>query len=261
MYFDWWIGQPAFKPMLQQFAAYYYDRGAERRQQPVLTYKQESMPANVATLDIERGKLDTLRLLPWQTDTSVSIHSWGYAEHDEYRTAKSLVHQLVDTVSKNGNLLLNVGPKADGTIPEEATTVLLQIGDWLRVNGESIYSTRPFTVFGEGPTKAPKNATEKNNDIQSYTAQDIRFTVSHGTKEPLLYATLLGWPSQSETVIHTLFAGNPYLPDAVCAVDLVGGQANLTFQQQPDGMHVTMPSSTEGLSDIAYVLRIHTRCK
>jgi len=261
MYFDWWIGQPAFKPALQQFAAYYYDRGAERHEQPVLTYKQESMPANVATLDIERGKLDTLRLLPWQTDTSVSIHSWGYAEHDEYRTAKSLVHQLVDTVSKNGNLLLNVGPKADGTIPEEARTVLLQIGDWLRVNGESIYGTRPFTVFGEGPTKAPKNATEKNNDIQSYTAQDIRFTASHATKEPLLYATLLGWPSQSEMVIHTLFAGNPYLPDAVCAIDLVGGQSNLNFQQRPDGMHVTMPSSSEGLGDIAYVLRIHTHCK
>ena len=82
MYFDWWIGQPAFKPALQQFAAYYYDRSAERGQQPVLTYKGESMPANVATLDIERGKLDTLRLLPWQTDTSVSIHSWGYVDHD-----------------------------------------------------------------------------------------------------------------------------------------------------------------------------------
>ena len=80
IYFDWWIGQPAFKPYLQQFAAYYYDRSAERNRQPVLTYKEEAMPANTATLDIERGKLDTLRLLPWQTDTSISIHSWGYVE-------------------------------------------------------------------------------------------------------------------------------------------------------------------------------------
>src|SRR5437899_1820890 len=136
-YFDWWIGQPAFKPALQQFAAYYYDTYAilHSGRNPVLTYKEESLPANVATLDIERGKLDTLRLPPWQTDTSVSIHSWGYAENDEYRTAKSLIHQLIDTVSKNGNLLLNVGPKADGTIPEQARAVLLQIGDWLRVNG------------------------------------------------------------------------------------------------------------------------------
>src|SRR6202012_1573714 len=181
MYFDWWIGQPAFKPALQQFAAYYYDRSAERHQQHVLTYKGESMPANVATLDIERGKLDTLRLLPWQTDTSVSIHSWGYVENDEYRSAKSLVQQLVDTVSKNGNLLLNVGPKADGTISDQARTVLLQIGAWLKVNGEAIYASRPFTVYGEGPirTRGPRDPTAKGSDIQAFTAQDIRFTTSH----------------------------------------------------------------------------------
>ena len=109
------------KPALQQFAAYYYDRSAERGLQPVFTYKEESMPANVATLDIERGKLDTLRLLPWQTDTSDSIHSWGYAEHDQYRTAKSLIAQLVDTVSKNGNLLLNVGPEGRRDYPRGST--------------------------------------------------------------------------------------------------------------------------------------------
>ncbi len=79
MYFDWWIGQPAFQPALKQFAAYYYDRmRTARKQGAVLTYKIEDMPANAATLDIERGKMDTLRLLPWQTDTSISIHSWGY---------------------------------------------------------------------------------------------------------------------------------------------------------------------------------------
>ena len=114
VYFDWWVGQPEFVPYLQQFAAYYYNRSEQAGEHPVLTYKIEAMPPNTATLDIERGKLDALRLLPWQTDTSVSIHSWGYVEHDEYRTAQSLVQQLVDTVSKNGNLLLNVGPKSDG---------------------------------------------------------------------------------------------------------------------------------------------------
>ena len=152
MYFDWWIGQPAFQPDLQQFAAYYYDSAAARRQPVVLTYKGESMPANVATLDLERGKMDQLRLLPWQTDTSISIKSWGYVEHDEYRDPKSLIDELVDVVSKNGNLLLNVGPKADGTIPEEARSVLLQMGEWLQTNGEAIYGSRPWVLYGEGPT-------------------------------------------------------------------------------------------------------------
>ena len=256
-YFDWWIGQPAYKPGLREFAAYYYDNSAKRNQQPVLTYKEESMPANAATLDIERGKLDTLRLLPWQTDTSISIHSWGYVEHDEYRTAKSLIHQLLDTVSKNGNLLLNVGPKSDGTIPDEARSVLLEMGAWLSLNGEAIYNSRPFTVFGEGPTKAPKNSTEKNSDIQTYTAEDIRFTTSHdGT---VLYATALGWPTDASLTIHTLFRANPYLPAPVCSVQLIGSAKGIPFTQQPDGLHLTLPSTAPS-GGIAYVFRIATRC-
>lgn len=106
------------------------------------------MPADTATLDMERSAQETLRLLPWQTDTSISVHSWGYVEHDAYRKADSLIRQLVDMVSQNGNLLLNVGPKSDGTIPEEARSVLLQTGVWLKVNGEPIYGSRPFTVRG-----------------------------------------------------------------------------------------------------------------
>ncbi len=262
-YFDWWIGQPAFKPALQQFAAYYYDRSAENHQQPVLTYKEEAMPPNTATLDIERGKLDTLRLLPWQTDTSISVHSWGYVEHDEYRTAKSLVQQLIDTVSKNGNLLLNVGPKSDGSIPEQARTVLLGIGQWLSLNGEAVYDTRPFTVFGEGPTKALANSTQKNKDIQTYTPEDIRFTTGRSKSgEPLLYALLMDWPVNGDLTIHTLFAANPYLGVPVCRVDLIGGHSNLAFTQKPEGLHVTLPSTAEaaGLGDMAYVLRVHTHC-
>ncbi len=260
MYFDWWIGQPAMKPALQQFAAYYYDRSAERGQQPVLTYKEESMPANVATLDIERGKLDTLRLLPWQTDTSVSIHSWGYAEHDQYRTAKSLIAQLVDTVSKNGNLLLNVGPKADGTIPAEARDVLLQMGDWLRINGEAIYDSRPFTVFGEGPTKAPKDSTQKNKDIQTYSAQDIRYTVSRAGD--VLYATALGWPASGTLTLHALYKNNPYLSTSICSVKLLGTTNNIDFRQQANGTHLMLPAviPSELPADVAWVFAIRTHC-
>ena len=252
-YFDWWIGQPAYKPNLQKFAAYYYDRSAERHQQPVLTYKEESMPANTATLDIERGKLDTLRLLPWQTDTSVSIGSWGFVENDTYRTAESLIQQLMDTVSKNGNLMLNVGPKSDGTIPDRARTILLQMGAWLKVNGEAVYATRPFTVFGEGPTKASGNPTKMNSDIQIYTPQDVRYTVSHDATT--LYATELGWPSSHELTLHTLYKGNPYLSAPVCTVSLLGSSGEVPFEVEADGLHLTLPDHApqEG---IAYVFRM-----
>lgn len=260
IYFDWWIGQPAFRPYLQQFAAYFYDRSAERNKQPVLTYKEEAMPPNTATLDIERGKLDTLRLLPWQTDTSISIHSWGYVENDEYRTASSLIHQLVDTVSKNGNLLLNVGPKSDGTIPEQAQQVLLQIGDWLHTNGEAIYGTRPFAIFGEGLTKAGKNSTEKNKDIQSYTPEDIRFTTSADHR--FVYAIALGWPSSGSLTMQTLFRGNPYLAAPVCRVELLGSSQEISFHQEVYGLRLTLPHvAPAGLpSASAYVFRLRTRC-
>jgi alpha-L-fucosidase len=260
IYFDWWIGQPAFKPELQQFAAYYYNDSAKRHQQSVLTYKEEAMPPNVATLDIERGKLDTLRLLPWQTDTSVSIHSWGYVANDQYRTAKSLIDQLVDTVAKNGNLLLNVGPKSDGTIPDEVRSVLLQMGAWLRINGDAIYNTRPFTVYGEGPTNTPANSTQKNHDIQIYTPHDIRYTTSRSGG--ILYAIALGWPTDEALTLHTLYAGNPYLPSAVCSVKLLGTGQAIPFKQFPDGIHLSLPAAMPAAlpSDMAYVFTIATHC-
>lgn len=260
MYFDWWIGQPAFQKSLQQFAAYYYDRSAERKQEPVLTYKLEAMPANAATLDIERGKLDTLRLLPWQTDTSVSIHSWGYAKHDEYRTAKSLIHQLVDTVAKNGNLLLNVGPKSDGTIPDEARTVLMQMGAWLRINGAAIYDTRPFAVFGEGPSKTAKDAVEMNHDIQAYTPQDIRYTISKSGV--MLYATALGWPVGGSLTLHTLYSGNPFLAGRICGVTLLGTGQPIASRQESDGLRLRLPAAAPVTlpNDVAYVFAIPTHC-
>ena len=257
LYFDWWSSQPAYRQSLKEFAAYYYDRAAEHGEHPVLTYKEESMPANTATLDIERGKLDTLRQLPWQTDTSISIHSWGYVEHDEYRTAKSLVHQLLDAVSKNGNLLLNVGPKADGTIPDEARSILLQMGSWLAVNGEAVYSSRPFLVFGEGPTKAPVNPTQMNSDVQTYTPADIRYTTSQNGS--VLYAAVLGTPTVPKLVLHTLFTGNPYLPAPVCEVRLLGSKTPVAFDQRPDGMYLTVPVAAMH-SDIGPVFRISHAC-
>ena len=93
-----------------------------------------------------------------QSDTSVSVHSWGYAKNDTYRTPQSLLADLIDIVSKNGNLLLNVGPKPDGTIPDEIVTVLKGMGGWLKVNGEAIYGTRPFKFFGEGQPNRGRSA-------------------------------------------------------------------------------------------------------
>ena len=251
MYFDWWIGQPAFQPYLKQFAAYYYDRAEERHQPVVMTYKEYAMPENTAVLDIERGKLDALRLLPWQTDTSISEKSWGYIENDNYRDSRSLVAELVDVVSKNGNLLLNVGPKADGTIPVQAQKTLLEMGKWLSANGEAIYGTRPWLMYGEGPTKVAK-AGVMGTDAQTYTAQDIRFT-THGKT---LYAIALGWPPDRKLLIHSLLPGTPYTSGQVCSVDLLGSSETVRWRQQQDGLAIELPAVKP--NDLAYTLRIES---
>ena len=248
LYFDWWIGQPAFQPYLKRMAAYYYNQGAARQQGVVLTYKDHDFPENAAVLDIERGKLDAVRLLPWQTDTSVSIHSWGYVKNDEYRDAKSLIDELVDVVSKNGNLLLNVGPKADGTIPEEARAILLQMGAWLHVNGEAIYGSRPWLVFGEGPTKVTSSALD--SDRQEFTADDVRYTTHNGA----LYAIALGWPANGELHLRSLWNGNPYLAGPVTSVRLLGSAEEIKWRQEADGLHIKLPRTQP--DELAFSFRI-----
>ena len=177
LWFDFGMNYPEFEQVRTEVAAHYYNRAVERGQEVVLQYKENlhgtAFPAGAALLDIERGKLADIRELPWQTDTSVSVKGWGYLDGDIFKSSDSLIDDLVDIVSKNGCMLLNVGPRADGVIPEEAQRVLLDIGSWLRVNGEAIYGTRPWVTFGEGPTEvAAGHHTEGKN--AAFTSDDLR---------------------------------------------------------------------------------------
>jgi alpha-L-fucosidase len=243
IWFDWWIQEPAWEPYLQKFAAFYYNRGAEWKKGVAINYKHKAYPDKAAVLDIERGKLDILRPYLWQTDTSVGLKSWGYIEGEEFRKPDGLVDDLVDIVSKNGLLLLNIGPRADGTIPEQAQQLLLDIGKWLDVNGEAIYGTRPYKTFGEGPTKVLTGGFTDRKQ-QPFTGEDIRFT----TKGSTIYAIALDWPGKTMTV-KTL------TPDIkIKAVSLLGSQAKLAWKQTPQGLQVQLPA--EKPCDYAYTLKI-----
>jgi alpha-L-fucosidase len=248
IYFDWWVGQPAFRDHLTRFAAFYYNQGAQRGTGAVINYKNDDFEEKTATLDVERGQLTDIRPMHWQTDTSLSNGSWGYIENDTYKTPEFIIHLLADVVSKNGNLLLNVGPRPDGTIPEPAQQVLHEIGEWLKVNGDAIYGTRAWRVYGEGPTKVSGGPFHEN-DTKPYTFEDFRFT----TKENFLYAIELGWPKDGRVIIHSL---GDNIPDekVVAKVALLGSSAKIEWQQQADGLHLQLPLQPVG--KYAYTFRV-----
>ncbi len=251
VWFDWWIEQTVFQPYLQKFAQYYYNRGLEWGKGVAINYKYTSYAEGSAVLDIERGQLKDIRPTFWQNDTSVSKNSWGFIQNHDYKTAGDIIGDLVDVVSKNGALLLNIGPRPDGTIPEPEQEMLLQIGEWLAQNGEAIYSTRPWTVFGEGPTEVPEGAFT-DTKRQVFTSQDIRFT----RKDDTLYAIVMAWPAEAVT-IHALGSASELPAERIASVSLLGGPDNLSWTQSADGLTVQFPAAPCG--KFAYVLKIEKR--
>lgn len=176
-------------------------------------------------------------------------HSWCYVEDQEYKTSSSLIHDLVDTVSKNGALLLNIGPRPDGTIPEGDQLILLDIGSWLAVNGEAIYGTRPWKIFGEGPTEVIEGAFQDTKRT-GFTSRDIRFT----TRGEVLYAIVLGWPENDEIIIDSLGTSQPHYPAAIKQVKLLGSKEALQWSRDAAGLKVKLPA--EKSSTAALTLKI-----
>lgn len=248
VYFDWWIGQASIRPNLTRFAAFYYNNSSRYGDQVgVINYKDFAMQEHSAVLDIERGQLGDIRPHYWQTDTSVSNRSWGYIKDDTLKSPEFIVHQLIDIVSKNGNLLLNIGPRSDGTLPEPVQQVLLDVGAWLNINGEAIYGTRPWRTYGEGPTKVAAGSFH-DSETGNYTPEDFRFT----TKGDVLYAIGLGWPGNGEAVIRSLALETGTAP--VKTVALLGSDAKVQFEQRADGLHVQLPAQRP--AKYAYALRV-----
>lgn len=249
-WFDWWIEQPALEPYRKSFASYYYNKGLQWNKGVVINYKYNSFKEGTAVYDIERGSSKDLMKYPWQTDTSVGKDSWGYIENEHNKTPNELIDILIDIVSKNGNLLLNIGPKPDGTITPEQQEVLLTMGKWLDINGEGIYESRPWKVTGEGPNEIPTGEPGFNESKQKpFTASDIRFTV----KKDKLYAFVLDVPTQAITVESL---GMNKQNGVVENIELLGSSEKINWTQKKDVLVIQNSKSYPTSYAVAYKITL-----
>jgi len=237
---------------LLQFAAYYYNAALTWNKEVVATYK-DGYDNKGEVYDYERGGPSDISNPYWATDDTVGPNTWGYVVGMTYYDSTAIIHQFIDRVSKNGNLLLNICPMADGTIPQDQQNILMAMGAFLKQFGTAIYQTRAWVVYGEGPTKmggcsicAPSAGTP----------QDVRYTASKDGST--VYAILLGWPGNGKQVTLASVTPSRYAVGSgkVFLIGPLGGDAiSLPFTQDASGLHVTLPS-TQPYTAVAYAMSI-----
>ncbi len=243
-----------------RIAAHMYNRSIARhgRNEAVINGKiLNAQQRKCMVWDIERGQSNEIEPLPWQTCTCIG--GWHYDQRiyagKGYKSAKTVVHTLIDVVSKNGNLLLNVPVRGNGTIDQQERAIVEEIGRWMSVNSDGIYDSTPWAVFGEGPVMASaaplsfQGFNEGKN--KPFTSADIRFTAKDGA----VYAFVMGWPAEGKVLIRSMRAGGGYLKKNVSRVELVGNGQALAFKQAADGLQVTLPGSAPALP-YAFALKI-----
>jgi alpha-L-fucosidase len=236
-YFD---GGIPFGETGRKLVAYYYNTNMANHNgnlEAVMCIKNyggifhgDDLRNGVGVNDVESGQLDRISGLPWQTD--VSIGDWFWTKSGDYSTPKYVIDQLIDIVSKNGNLLLNVPPRADGTLDDKAIALLKEIGKWLKINGEGIYGTRPYSNFGEGPTQVKGGYFTRMAEL---TVQDYRFT----TKGDTVYVFVCGTEAQTTSI--KAFSARRY--HRIKSIGMLGVENELKFEQKNDALHITLPDT------------------
>ena len=231
-----------------RIAAYFYNTNLARngKLEAVITSKiLNAQQRRALLLDVERGVTGGGESLPWQTDTCIG--DWHYArslfDQHKYKTAQQVAQMLVDIVSKNGNLLLSIPLPGHGALDADELKFLEEFTAWMDVHSEGIHATRPWKIYGEGPSvtaPAPPGAFGGARDVRSYTSGDIRFT----TKGDTLYAFIMAWPEMSTIVVKSLAAGSPHLDGRKIAdVSLLGHGGKLEWTQDAQGLNVKLPAA------------------
>lgn len=244
--------KPYFRQQFYNVLAHYYNTAADRGQQVVLTYKRNFLEPTQAVEDFERSGMDSIRLeSKWQTDDKIAKNGWCYVEDTGFWPTDYLIGALADIVSKNGNLLLNVGPRPDGTLRNEEVKTLKEIGHWMKVNGEAIYGTRPWETFGEGSMVSLDN--DGHNKKMKMGPDAVRFTTKNGA----LYAICFGWPKSGKLTIHSLPEGKRLADGEIGQVSMLGIDTPLVFARDSNGLTVQLPDHKP--CDYAVVLKISVK--
>ncbi len=231
----------------QEMMAYAYNNAAKNKQDFVLTFKRPDFPLGTGTVDLERSRMPEIYPEPWLTDNSISQKTWSWAADIECYTTDRLIHDLVDIVSKNGCLLLNVAPHPDGYIPEDQQQRLREMGAWLKLNGEAIYKSRPWLIYGEGPTET-KTGHLADMKFDGFTEEDIRFTMRDGQ----LYAIAMGWSESGMLSIKALSTGN--FNEKITKIELIGHNGEIKFDRDVKALNIQLPAKKP--CKHAYVFRI-----
>ncbi len=236
-----------------KYCAYYLNEAEKWGKEVVIVRKQDDLPLDVSVDDLEKSRKNRLEEKSWMTDETLSTGSWCYTENLQIKPAADVLHVLIDIVSKNGVLLLNISPMADGTIPENQKDVLMKMGNWLSKYGESIYETRPWYTYGEGPTKEPEGHFSNHQEFLKikYSSKDVRFT----TNGNVIYATILGWPGNNKEVIFESFSPDNWNDaKSIKKVSLLGSNENINFNIDESGLKITTPDQT--VDDMACVFKV-----
>ncbi len=236
IWFDWWL-ENMTEECRTKFLSYYYNKAKEWNKEVVVCYKETTFNEDLAIKDYERGRPNQPKENTWLTDTSPG--AWFYRPGAIFKTPNELIDILIDIVSKNGSMLLNVPPNPDGSIPQEMADLLIDMGKWLSVNGEAIYGTRPWTIFGEGPTRLPEGGHKVEKIKIAYNNSDIRFTKK---SDKVFYAIVMDDPDK-ETVIKSLTTDIGLLNSKIEKIELLGSNDNILWERNARGLVIKAPET------------------
>lgn len=251
IWFDSWLNLIP-EEYRRKMAAHHLNNGLENGKEVAICHKQEDMPDSLSVLDFEQGGRREIGRLPWMTDVTLSTYSWSYVDGQVIKDAPMVLRNMIDVWSKNGIVLLNVSPRADGVITQAQRKTLGEIGDWLAVYGEAIYNTRPFSIFGQGTATAQAGKHGGQSATMNYTADDVRFTMSKDRKT--LYMIYLGQPEAGKRMTVRLLARHRYpTPTPIKRVTLLGTDEELKWEDLTMDCYLTMPNVE--MNEIATVFK------